>query len=143
MDWRGAEYRASPKNGSPLCGRQVGQLLWCARSDTPAWTQAHTVVHTETITTTKSQCRVSRCDQWTAPHCCSLGRSWTFDSVAIHLLVVTQKQRAARTASVTNNTCLHTSSLLGSRAPRHAEIWQHNSCRQVHSYARYNEMGQT
>lgn len=47
----------------------------------------------------------------------SLGRSWTLDSVSIHLLVVTQKQRAARTASVTNNTCLHTSSLLCSRAP--------------------------
>lgn len=44
-----------------------------------------------------------------------LGAPGLFDSVAIHLLAVTQKQRAARTASVTNNTCLHTSSLLGSR----------------------------
>lgn len=47
----------------------------------------------------------------------SLGRSWTLDSASIHLLVVSQKQRAARTASVTNNTCLHTSALLCSRAP--------------------------
>lgn len=51
----------------------------------------------------------------------SLGRSWTRDSVSIHLLVVTQKQRAARTASVTNNTCLHTGSVVvtGPRGQRY------------------------
>lgn len=26
--------------------RRVGQLLWCARSDTPTWTQTCTFVHT-------------------------------------------------------------------------------------------------
>lgn len=60
----------------------------------------------------------------------SLGHSWTSDSVAIHLLVVSQKRRAARTASVTNNTCLHTSHCCV-QGPQDAETQQHNRSRQV------------
>lgn len=102
---------------APYCVTVKSVSCGGARSDTPAEMQTYTVVHTETITTTKSQCGISRCDQRTAPHCC---QPWALlDSrQCVHSLVmVSQKQRAARTASVTNNTCLHTGALLCSRAP--------------------------
>lgn len=79
---------------APYCVTVKSVSCGGARSDTPAEMQTYTVVHTETITTTKSQCGISRCDQRTAPHCC---QPWALlDSrQCVHSLVSGESETAS------------------------------------------------
>lgn len=127
--------RLAPRMDTPRCRwaehwASHGSHFVChERPDTPTGMRTCTIVRAET-TAQSQRASVGSAGVTGGQHriVAVPGCSWTLDSVAIHLLAVTQKRAAARTASVTNNTCLHTSSLLRSRTP---ETWQHNRRRPV------------
>lgn len=118
----------SVRNPAPAWGTALnGQLLWCARSNAPTRMQTFTLVHTEAITSTKRQCRVSRHSVENRQRGV-VGLSWQCGHSVVYWWVRSGEQPGQ---PVWPPTPAFTLAHCGAQGHQDAGMQQHNRCRQV------------